>query len=69
MLELKDIFPQKISLFSGNDFSVDQSVGLNGVCDFLISRSPEQLFIDAPAVVVVEAKKEDLNGRLGQRKV
>jgi hypothetical protein len=66
LLELKDIFPQKISLFSGNDFTVDQSVGLNGVCDFLISRSPEQLFIDAPAVVVVEAKKEDLNGGLGQ---
>jgi hypothetical protein len=66
LLELKDIFLQKISLFSGNDFSVDQSVGLNGVCDFLISRSPEQLFINAPAVVVVEAKKEDLNGGLGQ---
>lgn len=32
----------------------------------MISRSPEQLFIDAPAVVVVEAKKEDLNGGLGQ---
>jgi len=66
LLEVKDIFQQQISLFSGNDFTVDQSVGLNGVCDFLISRSPEQLFIDAPAVVVVEAKKEDLNGGLGQ---
>ncbi|MDJ0737821.1 MAG: hypothetical protein QNJ47_27815 [Nostocaceae cyanobacterium] len=66
LLEVKDIFKQQISLFSGNDFSVDQSVGLNGVCDFLISCSPEQLFIDAPAVVVVEAKKEDLNAGLGQ---
>ncbi len=66
LLEVKDIFQHQISLFSGNDFTVDQSVGLNGVCDFLISRSPEQLFIDAPAVVVVEAKKEDLNGGLGQ---
>jgi len=47
MLELKDIFQQQISLFSGNDFTVDQSVGLNGVCDFLISKSPEQLFIEA----------------------
>jgi len=66
LLEVKDIFEPKISLFSGSDFTVDQSVGLNGVCDFLISLSPEQLFIDAPAVVVVEAKKEDLNGGLGQ---
>ncbi|MDJ0798664.1 MAG: hypothetical protein QNJ51_17900 [Calothrix sp. MO_167.B12] len=66
LLEIKDIFQQQISLFSGNDFTVEQSLGLNGVCDFLISLSPEQLFIDAPAVVVVEAKKEDLNAGLGQ---
>ena len=66
LLELKDIFNQQISLFSGNDFTVDQSVGLNGVCYFLISKSPEQLFIEAPAMIVVEAKKEDINGGLGQ---
>jgi hypothetical protein len=40
----------------GKDFTVDASVGLNGVCDFLISRSPEQLEIEAPAIVLVEAK-------------
>lgn len=66
ILELKDIFQQQISLFSGNEFTVDQSVGLNGVCDFLIGKSPEQLFIEAPAMIVVEAKKEDINGGLGQ---
>ncbi|MHC5613010.1 MAG: hypothetical protein ACYTXA_18890, partial [Nostoc sp.] len=32
----------------------------------LISLSPEQLFIEAPAVVIVEAKKENLKGGLGQ---
>jgi hypothetical protein len=66
LLEVKDIFQQQISLFSGNDFTVDPSLGLNDTCDFLISRSPEQLFIEAPTVIVVEAKKEDLNGGLGQ---
>ncbi|KAB8315167.1 hypothetical protein SD81_034950 [Tolypothrix campylonemoides VB511288] len=66
LLEIKDIFQQQISLFSGNDFTVDPSVGLSGLCDFLISRSSEQLFIEAPAVVVVEAKREDLNAGLGQ---
>jgi hypothetical protein len=34
---------------------VDVTTGLNGVCDFLISRSPEQLEIEAPAIVIVEA--------------
>ncbi len=65
LLEIKEI-ETNISLFSGNDFTVDASIGLSGVCDFLISLSSEQLFVEAPVVVVVEAKKEDLNGGLGQ---
>ena len=65
LLEIKEI-STSISLFSGNDFTVDASIGLSGVCDFLISLSSEQLFVEAPAIVVVEAKKEDLNGGLGQ---
>jgi hypothetical protein len=36
-------------MFSGEDFNVDESQGLNGRCDFLISRSTEQLAIEAPA--------------------
>lgn len=70
LLEVKEIvsqtLDQPVSLFSGTDFTVDPTVGLNGICDFLISRSPEQLFIEAPALVVVEAKREDLNAGLGQ---
>ncbi len=57
---------QQVGLFSGEDFSVDADQGLTGICDFLISRSPTQLEIEAPAVVIVEAKKENLNGGLGQ---
>ena len=57
---------RQISLFSGDDFTVDPALGLNGICDFLISRSPTQLEIEAPAIVIVEAKKESLNGGLGQ---
>jgi hypothetical protein len=66
LVEIKRLLKQQISLFSGNDFTVDAAVGLSGVCDFLLSRSPQQLFVEAPAIVVVEAKKEDLNPGLGQ---
>ncbi|WP_228049937.1 MULTISPECIES: hypothetical protein [Microcoleaceae] len=38
-----------MSLFSGREFNVDAARGLSGYCDFLISRSPEQLFIESPA--------------------
>jgi hypothetical protein len=66
LLEIKQILHSKISVFSGRDFTVDASVGLNGICDFLISRSPEQLEIEAPAIVLVEAKRDSLNSGLGQ---
>jgi hypothetical protein len=66
LIELKKCFTQPISLFSGVDFTVDATRGLNGTCDFLISRSPEQLFINAPVITIVEAKKEDINAGLGQ---
>ena len=66
LFEMRKILDRKISFFSGEEFTVDPSVGLNGTCDFLISKSPEQLIIEAPAVVIVEAKKENLKGGLGQ---
>ncbi len=46
---------KRFSLFSGIDFTVDSSLGLNGECDFLFSKSPEQLVLLAPVVSVVEA--------------
>lgn len=66
LMEVREQLNHQVSLFSGSDFTVDPASGLNGVCDFLISRSTEQLLIEAPAVVIVEAKKEDLNPGLGR---
>ncbi len=66
LLEVRKILQQQISLFSGEDFTVDYKIGLNGICDYLISRSPEMLEIEAPAVAVVEAKKADLKTGIGQ---
>jgi hypothetical protein len=67
LIELKiKLSKGKISLFSGKDFSVDVGLGLNGVCDYIISFSPNQLLITAPVAVVFEAKREDINSGLGQ---
>ena len=66
LLEVRKILQQNISLFSGEDFTVDYESGLNGICDYLISRSPEMLEIEAPAVAVVEAQKADLKTGIGQ---
>ncbi|RUR73893.1 hypothetical protein PCC6912_54340 [Chlorogloeopsis fritschii PCC 6912] len=56
----------QISLFYGMDFNVDAERGLNGYCDFVISRSKEQLTINAPVMIIVEAKNENIKGGLGQ---
>ncbi|MBD2245804.1 hypothetical protein [Nostoc sp. FACHB-888] len=66
LLEVRRILNRQISLFSGEDFTVDETVGLNGMCDFLLSRSPEVLEIEAPAIVILEAKKADLRTGFGQ---
>jgi hypothetical protein len=56
----------QISLFSGLDFNVDPAEGLNGWCDFLVSRGPQLPFVTAPVLAVVEAKNESIAGGLGQ---
>lgn len=55
-----------ISFFSGIDFTVDKSKGLNGFCDFIVSQSAEQLYLDAPVIAVVEAKNEKIVSGFGQ---
>jgi hypothetical protein len=66
LIELRKQLNLEISLFSGIDFTVDVEKGLNGSCDFLISNSPELLIVRAPIIIIVEAKKENINGGLGQ---
>ncbi|MEL4897041.1 MULTISPECIES: hypothetical protein [unclassified Crocosphaera] len=66
LIELRKHFSKKISFFSGVNFTIDTSKGLNGNCDFLITGSEELLFIKYPVITIVEAKKEDLVGGLGQ---
>ena len=66
LVELREQFNHRISFFSGIDFNVDVENGLTGICDFLVSLSPAQLHLEAPVIILVEAKKEDLTVGLGQ---
>ena len=66
LIDLRRQFTNRIGIFSGINFTVDPAQGLNGNCDFLISYSEELLLVTAPIIILVEAKKEDLNGGLGQ---
>ncbi len=66
LVELLEHFERSISLFSGIDFNVDPEKGLTGVCDFLVSLSPEQFYLEAPVIILVEAKNLDLKLGIGQ---
>ena len=59
LVELREKFEHRISLFSGIDFNVDIENGLTGVCDFLISLSPVQFHLEVPVIIFVEAKKDN----------
>ena len=66
LLEIRRRSNYQTSLFSGTNFDVDIEKGLNGYCDFIISRSKEQLLINAPVTIIIEAKNENIKNGLGQ---
>ncbi|MCE7983361.1 MAG: hypothetical protein DYG89_19480 [Caldilinea sp. CFX5] len=66
LVEVRRQLDRTISLFSGVDFTVDPAQGLNGVCDYIISQSREQLYIQAPVIAIVEAKNENIKAGIGQ---
>jgi hypothetical protein len=66
LLEVRRQLNRQVSLFSGEEFNVEAEIGLSGICDFLISQSTEQLEVEAPAIIIVEAKKADINTGMGQ---
>jgi hypothetical protein len=66
LLELRRLLGDGFGLFSGIEFDVDASRGLNGDCDFILTRSPLQSVLTAPLVAIVEAKNDNLKNGLGQ---
>jgi hypothetical protein len=66
LFEFRELLDRQVSFFSGTDFSVDLESGLNGVCDFLLTRSTSEVNIEAPAIIIIEAQKGELNAGWGQ---
>lgn len=66
LAEVRRQLNYQVSLFSGTEFDVDKERGLSGYCDYLISCSQEQYFIQFPVITIVEAKNENIKSGLGQ---
>lgn len=66
LMETVRLSNHRVRLFSGVTFDIDKERGLNGACDYLLAQSPERFFPGSPVLTVVEAKREDVSGGLGQ---
>ena len=66
LVEFKLRHRDRISLFSGVEFNVDDAAGLKGRCDYILALNPEQLALTAPVCVLVEAKNENMVGGIPQ---
>jgi hypothetical protein len=66
LLELRRMLHDGFGLFPGVELDVDASRGLNGFCDFILTRSPLQTVLTAPVVAIVEAKNDNIRTGLGQ---
>jgi len=66
LLELRQRNPHDIGIYSGELLDVDKEQGLNGECDFIITQGEQIYALQAPVLMLVEAKKNDLAGGFGQ---
>ncbi len=66
LLELQDLNLDSLSIHSGVSLNAERKTGLVGECDFLLSLSPVQAFVETPVIALLEAKKQDMEAGLGQ---
>lgn len=66
LLEFRRLVADQHAIFSGVEFNVDPTIGLSGICDFLITQSPRLYIVTAPVVAVAEAKNDNVVNGLGQ---
>jgi hypothetical protein len=66
LMELRRFLRGSFGLFSGIEFDVDSSRGLNGFCDFILTKLPRQIILTAPLIAIVEAKNDNLHSGFGQ---
>ena len=66
LLAARELSGGRLAIFSGQRLDVDAGRGLVGECDFLLALGPAVPPLRSPIAAVVEAKKNDVEGGLGQ---
>ena len=60
LMELSSRNPDRFTIYSGKQMDVDKERGLNGECDFILSKGKSSRVIHAPVISLVEAKNKTL---------
>ena len=66
LLDLRRRNQSFFAVHSGQNLDVDKEKGLNGECDFILSKGKMSYEINAPIFSMIEAKKSDIKAHLGQ---
>ena len=66
LLTVRDLAHERVTIYSGQRLDGDANAGLTGECDFILTTTPPLPIIQAPIISIVEAKKNDIEGGLGQ---
>jgi hypothetical protein len=56
----------KFTFFSGYKFDVDKQKGLQGFCDYIITKATQTPYIKHPILAMVEAKNENIESGIPQ---
>ena len=66
LMTCRMVLGHDLRVFSGATLDADVERGLNGECDFILARSESSHVFRAPLMVILEAKKHDIEEGLGQ---
>ena len=66
LLAVRELSGGRVAILSGQRLDVDPARRLSGECDFLLSLSDPLPRLRAPLLAVLEAKRNDIEGGLGQ---
>ena len=63
LIELRRALRRRFSVFSGMELIVHKGRGLNGSCDYILTKGSNQHLRDAPILGILEAKNEDYSSQ------
>jgi hypothetical protein len=66
LLASRELSHNAVAIYSGQRLDVNPEQGLTGECDFILAATPPVPVLRAPLLTIVEAKKNDIEGGLGQ---